>query len=374
MNIIELCFSKAWGGLEIYVANFAREFSKANNSIVCVVMPVTELQLDIQKSNIKNISIIPVLKYLDVFTALKIKTILKQKIDIIHVHQSKDLSTAILLKKLLKTPKVVYSQQMDSRYDKKDLFHKWIYKNLDQVVCMTDSMRMNHLEHTPVKELKISTIYNGIDLKRFSSISSIDRSDLLKQNNIEPGRIIIGTVGRLDSLKNQELLIDAAAILIKDKKLDLHILIIGNETDSITGKGYKQKLVDRSRKYDIEKFISFISFTKNIEIYFDIMDIFVLPTNKESFGYVLIEAMSKGKPVLATNQGGPKEIIDDGKNGFLFEPKNVVDLSEKLFLLINDQELRLNMSKESIKIAQEKFDINVTIDNYLKLFNQITKN
>lgn len=260
---------------------------------------------------------------------------------------------------------------MDSRYNKKDLFHRWIYKNIDQVVCMTENMKLNHLAHTPIKEYQISTIYNGIDLNKFNSISTIDKSDLLIQNNIKSGKIIIGTVGRLDSLKNQELLIDAAVILINDKKINLHFLIIGDETESITGKGYKRKLIEKSQQYGIEESISFIGFTKNIENYFDIMDIFVLPTDKESFGYVLIEAMAKGKPVIATNQGGPKEIIVENRNGYLIEPKNFIELSEKLSSLISDQELRIKMGQESKIITNEKFDVNVTIDNYIRLFNRV---
>ncbi len=121
----------------------------------------------------------------------------------------------------------------------------------------------------------------------------------------------------------------------------------------------------------LKKSISFIGFTKNIENYFDIMDIFVLPTDKESFGYVLIEAMAKGKPVIATNQGGPKEIIVENRNGYLIEPKNFIELSEKLSSLISDQELRIKMGQESKIITNEKFDVNVTIDNYIRLFNRV---
>ncbi|MFZ1281470.1 MAG: glycosyltransferase family 4 protein [Ignavibacteriaceae bacterium] len=372
MNILELCFSTAWGGLEIYVNTFVTEFKKRNNNLISIVRFNSRLEKEFRNNKIEHISVNPKLKYLDFIIAYEIKTKLhKKQIDIIHVHESKDLSTAILLKIFLKTPKIVFSQQMDSRYNKIDLFHRWIYKNIDQVVCMTENMKLNHLAHTPVKESQISTIYNGIDLKKFSSNSKFGKSELLNQNNIKTDKIIIGTVGRLDSLKNQELLIDAAAILINDKKLNLHFLVIGDETESITGKGYKRKLIEKSQQYGIEENISFISFTKNIEIYFDIMDIFVLPTDKESFGYVLIEAMAKGKPVIATNQGGPKEIIVENRNGYLIEPKNFIELSEKLSSLISDQELRIKMGQESKIITNEKFDVNVTIDNYIRLFNRV---
>lgn len=62
------------------------------------------------------------------------------------------------------------------------------------------------------------------------------------------------------------------------------------------------------------------------------MDIFVLPTDKESFGYVLIEAMAKGKPVIATNQGGPKEIIVENRNGYLIEPKTLLNCLKNYLL------------------------------------------
>ena len=373
MNILEFCFSNAWGGLEIYVTTFANEFKNRGNNIFGVVNSNSRLEAEFRNNSIEQLAVDKKIKYLDLGTAIKIKSFLnKKKIDVIHIHQSKDLSTAILLKKLLKSGKIVFTQHMDSKYNKKDLYHKWIYKNLDHVVSMTESMKQNHITHTHVRESQISVIYSGIDLERFASHKSVDKKSFLLKNNIPQDKIIIGTVGRLDKLKNQELLIDAAKLLV-EKNPNIHFIIIGDETDSITGKGYKQKLVDKIRHFGIDNSVSFFGFTNNIENYFDVMDIFVLPTDKESFGYVLIEAMAKGIPVLATNQGGPKEIIIDNKNGFLFDPNNVSDLANKLLLLINDSTLRRDMGEASKKIAKSRFDVNVTIDKYIKLFERLLK-
>jgi L-malate glycosyltransferase len=178
----------------------------------------------------------------------------------------------------------------------------------------------------------------------------------------------------LDSLKNQEILVDAAAILLKEKYLDFHLLLIGDETDSITGKDYRQTLMNKINDYSINNYVSFFGFTNEIENFFEVMDVFVLPTDKESFGYVLIEAMANGKPVIASNQGGPKEIINDGENGFLFEAKNKIDLTNKIEKLILDKNLREKMSKRSKEIAYSKYDIKTTIDSYLDLFKQLVLN
>ncbi len=369
MNILEFCFSNAWGGLEIYVGTFAKQFKKRGHNVVGIVNSDSRLEAEFRNNSIECFAIKQNSKYLDFITAKKIKFyIAEKKIDIIHVHQSKDLSTAILIKKILKPCKIFFSQQMDSRYNKKDLFHRWVYKNLDYIVTMTNDMRLNHINHTPVKDSQIFTIYNGIDLERFSSHKSIDKEKFFIKNNIPSDKIIIGSVGRLDSLKNQELLVDVAARLNNQKIHNIHFIIVGDETDSVTGKGYKEELIAKIKNYGIEDYFSFFRFTDKIEYYFDLMDIFVLPTDKESFGYVLLEAMAKGKPVIASNQGGPKEIISENINGFLFEPKNVFDLAEKLLLLVNDANLRRAMGEESKNIVKTKFDVNVTIDNYLKFF------
>jgi glycosyltransferase involved in cell wall biosynthesis len=372
MNIIELSFSKAWGGLEIYIGVFAKEFIKRGHNVIGIVNSNSKLESEFRNNSIEYFALEPNLKYLDFVTAKKIKSSIgERKIDILHTHESKVLSTSILLKKLLKSSKLVFSQQMDSRFNKNDIFHRWIYKNLDHVIAMTSSMRLNHIKHTPVQNSQISVIYNGIDLKRFSSHNTIDRESFLSTNNIPSGKIIIGTVARLDRLKNQELLVDAAMLLLKEKKYNIHFVLIGDETDSITGKGYKEELISKIRYHGIENYFTFFGFTNKIEQYFDIMDIFVLPTHKESFGYVLIEAMANGKPVLASNQGGPIEIIDDGINGYLFDSKNISELSKKLSSLIDNESLRKSMGEESIKIVESKFDVNVTIDKYLRLFQTL---
>ena len=329
------------------------------------------LNFEFSKLDIKNIKINPFSKYLDIISAYKIKKLIGTQLDIIHIHQSGDLSTAVLLKKLFHFSKIVYSQQMDSRFNKKDLFHKWIYKNVDQIVTMTNDMKNNHIANTPVNKKNITTIYNGIDLSRFSKKYTYDKDLFLTSLNIPLNRIVLGCVARLDSLKNQALLIDSVALLIKEKNLNLHLLIIGDETDSITGKGYKQKLIEKVNNLSLSKNVTFIEFTNEIDKYFDIMDIFVLPTDKESFGYVLIEAMAKGKPVIASNQCGPLEIIENGKNGFHFESRNKLDLAEKIEKLSESEEIRQTMGKNSHEIALKKFDFKVTIDLYVNLFERL---
>ena len=371
MNILELAFSNAWGGLEMLVGTFSERFSNKGHDITAVIEPNERLEEIFIKNNITYFKIKPKLKYADIFTAGKVVSFLKdRKIDIIHVHISKDLSTAVWIKKKLKQGKLVFTQHMDSRFNKKDLFHRWVYKNIDHVVSITNSMRENHLAHTPVSGDKISVIHNGIDLSRFSKDTSFNKQEFFRENGIPEDKIIIGTIGRLDRLKRQSLLVESAEKLVKDFS-NTHFIFVGEETDSVTGRGYRQELQKMISDKGLEEYFSIFQFTPEIEKFFSILDIFVLTTPKESFGLVLLEAMSMGIPVLGTNLGGPPEIIQDGKNGFIFNPDDHVDLTEKLSIILSDNDLRNDFGYNSIEIVKKNFELGKKIDNYLEIFERM---
>lgn len=371
MNILKILFSPSWGGLEILFAVYAEKFKEKGHNIICAIQPNPKLEKELYKNGIDFFTVKPVLKYLDFITAFKIRNLTRGKnIDIIHAYKSTDLSTAVLIKKIFKKPKLAFSQHMDSRYNKNDFFHKWIYRNIDRIYCLTESMKEHNLKYTPVSEEKLSVINNGINLERFNTEKDFDRNVFLKNKNLPPDKIIIGTIGRLDRLKNQALLIDAAKVLVEKYK-NIHFVIVGDETKSITGINYKKELMDKIKAYKLENYFSIFGFSDEIEKYHSVFDIFVLTTPKETFGLVVIEAMATGKPVIASNRGGPAEIIENGENGFLFEPDDPDSLFKYLDELINNENLRELIGKKSIERVKMFFDLNKKVEEYLTSFESI---
>ncbi len=373
MNILELIFSPAWGGLEILVGVLAQRYCEKGHNVIGVFSPNPNLEKVFRSNNIQYKIIKPVSSYADILTAIKIKKYLAgTKIDIIHVYKSQDMSTAILLKKIIKDGKVIFAQQMDSVFKKNDFFHKWIYKNLDAVICITEGMKKNHLENTPLQSEKTFVVYNGTDLQRFNKNIDFDKQNFLKQNSIPTNRLIIGNIARLDRLKNQKLLVEVASKLISGFKDKIHFIIVGDETDSKSGKNYKNELIKIIKEKELEDHFSIFGFSDEVEKFFAIIDIFVLTTIKESFGLVLLEAMAMSKPVIASNRGGPPEIIDHGVNGLLFDPDNKEELVTQLARLISDEELRISMGEKSVEIVKNKFDLDKSVNEHLKIFKKIT--
>jgi len=101
--------------------------------------------------------------------------------------------------------------------------------------------------------------------------------------------------------------------------------------------------------------------------YYKKADIFAMPSTIESFGIALLEAMNYGLPLIGSNAGGIPEVIEDGKNGFLIEPKKPKILAEKIRTLFTDGKLRKEMGENSYKTVK-KFDIKKTVEETLKKY------
>lgn len=142
----------------------------------------------------------------------------------------------------------------------------------------------------------------------------------------------------------------------------------------IFGRGpQKENLVELAKKLRIAKNIDFVGLAPREELIksYESADVFVLPSLSEAFGMVLIEAMAAGTPCIASDIVGPNEIIKHGKQGFLFPLKDYKALAERIIELISDDTLRRTMSRNSRKIAEEKYDWKVVARQIYNMYKKI---
>jgi glycosyltransferase involved in cell wall biosynthesis len=140
------------------------------------------------------------------------------------------------------------------------------------------------------------------------------------------------------------------AVLLKETRLPFTILIAGEGS-------LEEELKRKTMELNVDKHLVFIGFIRNIKSFMSSIDIFVLPSLWEGFGYVTIEAMAASKPVVAFRVGSNPEIITDQKTGFLVDPYNVATLTEKIRLLMNDPALRETFGAEGRKRTETVFNL-----------------
>ncbi len=353
-NILELCLAHGLGGLEMFVASCYEDFSKKTN---CKVVVEKDSKLDNYLDNI-DIFYIKRSKFFPFSPALKLaRYIDSNDIDVIHFHWTKDIITAVLAKLLSKKkPKLVQSRHMRMTRFKDDFYHRWLYKNVNLIHAVTLQVK-EQLERYIPKEIrpKIEMIYLGVNIP----VIDEKKVQLLKEKYQLGNGFIVGIVGRIEKGKGQYKVIEALAQL---KDSDVKTIIVGSFMDD----SYKKELKKYVKNLGIESKVVFTGFTKEVNEHMKLFDVNVLATENETFGLVVIEAMANKVPMIATNKGGPLEIIDDGLDGLLFDGSSD-DLAMKIKQLYDDEQLKEVLAENGYKKVKEKFDAQKQLDKLYKV-------
>lgn len=225
------------------------------------------------------------------------------------------------------------------------------YKNI-KLVSVSKSIKNNLIQKYNINEEFIFLIYPSIN---FDLINELKKKKNPFMNTTEK---IILSVGRLSKQKNHKLLINSFRKI--NKLINCKLVIIG----------------DGKLKDNLKKFISKLGLTDKIQIiekvnnpypYFYNCDLFVLPSLWEGFGLVLIEAIACKAKIVSTNcPGSPNELLSDYKFAYLSKNKDVNDLSEKIYMMLNNKITNYDFQYEHL---QKKFSLNNHINSYINLID-----
>ncbi len=361
-KILEVCLSPDLGGLELYMSRCANELSK-EFEVSCVVSTTSKLKdyiTTLEKFEIKRKS------SFSIFSSLKLAKIIDDKnIDIVHLHWTKDIPIVVLAKIFSKKkPKIVQTRHMTMTRFKNDFYHKFLYKNIDTIICVTKALEEQIIKFIPNKiRPKTKTLYlgaNEVELLNEKEIEAF-KGELKVENSF-----MVGLVGRINEFKGQYLLIEAMKVL-KSKNLDIKAYIVGHAMNE----EYLDKLKQMLKDYNLEAFIKFVGFTKEPYKFMQACDVILMTSKNETFGLVTIEAMKNQTAVIAANSGGVLEIIDDRETGLLFESGNANDLALKIEELYFNMQLKQTLAKNAKIKVDECFDNNKQFKKLNKLFETI---
>jgi GalNAc-alpha-(1->4)-GalNAc-alpha-(1->3)-diNAcBac-PP-undecaprenol alpha-1,4-N-acetyl-D-galactosaminyltransferase len=258
---------------------------------------------------------------------------------------------SVLISKRINLPSII-SERIHPDYNIVNPFwniiRKRIYPKSNALVVQTQEIMNYFLSFTDEK--KVVIINNPLA----EELVAQKNSEALKVNHII-------CIGRLDSQKNQELLIRAFSNI---KRKDWKLLLIG---EGQLRSHYEKLIIDLK----IEESIKLVGNVQDVSKYYNTAKIFVLPSNFEGFPNALIEAMSFGLACIATNcPSGPSEIIKDNENGFLIPVNDQMDLEKKLQLLIDNSELQKQFSLKAVE-STALFDAAYIADNWKELIYKV---
>jgi len=204
---------------------------------------------------------------------------------------------------------------------------------------------------------KVFTVHNGIDVGLFFRENSKNQKKLARK--------VVGTIGRIDALKNHKLLLDMAKnVLDKSNNKDIKFLIVGEGP-------LRDELERHSQNLGIENKIVFTGERNDIPDLLQMMDVFVLTSNWEGLSNAIMEAMASSLPCVATDVGGNSELVLDGETGYIVSPNDPGAAAQKVLYLINDRLLAKEMGVKGRKRIEESFSAIKMIKNTEEVYDKL---
>lgn len=303
--------------------------------------------------------------------------VVNNKIDIVHTHELEvsilGLLAVVDLKNVKKimhihTPITSWKHSLIGYLVKAPLnfIANFIVGNFvaDKVVALTESIRQERVKRELISNSKIVLIPNAIDTGKFNVSQEqrqLFKNEILDKYQIPKDKIIIGNLSRLTREKGQDILLNAFAKLAKNSNYHLIIAGGGELFDEYT------KLIDTLNIKDSCTLTGVFEEIEKLKLYF-CFDYFVFPSRAEGFGYVLVEAMAVGLPILASDL----QVLKDVSKGTIefFQSENTGALIEKLPTFLSTK-----YDNQALKIKYDKVLINYTFtsfkNNYLSLYKSL---
>ena len=224
------------------------------------------------------------------------------------------------------------------------------------------------LKWYPELKNRMSVIHNGIDLDAFEKeliqFSTQEKQKIHSQIfEAKPEEKILLTIAALHPRKGLKYLLKAMPKILQEKN-NVKLVIVGEGPE-------KLELLKLTEKLKIKNQVLFLGHQENIPRLMKCSDLFVLPSVKEAFGLVLLEAMAAQLPIVATNVGGIPEIVEDRKTGFLVEPKDPHVLAQTIIMLLNNKPLREKLAFLGHHRVKQ-FDIKMMVEKTKKIYDQFS--
>lgn len=371
MNIAEVCLNSSLGGLELYFYWCCEHFKTTKHNLTAVTVPGSRLQQLLETSQIEAQLVSRSGWAGSIRAALRLARIFEEKkIDVVHVHFAKDLPIVSLAKRLTRQKVVViHTRQMEMPGSKKDPFHRWVYSQVDHMICVTEKLKKDVTERVPLPPEKISRLYYGVPQPR----QLIARQEAFLQQ-FPSSLPKVAMFSRIEKSKGQMRLLQALSQL-KNRGFEFQIYFFGH---FMGGDGYEEQIKGYIQQENLGPFVHWCGFQKSPSELMGLFDVVALPSDQETFGLVLIEALAAGVAVMGSNTGGVPEIIEDGVNGFTFSPDDISDFSQKLKQLLTDTSLRESFIEAGHIKYQKLFRADQHFANleekFLNLLNSLRSN
>ncbi|MBU1627769.1 glycosyltransferase [bacterium] len=364
-RVVHIISDLPYGGVEKYLLDLLPHFKDNFDVWICCIREKGKLAQKFEergipvdlcyfKGRLHPQSIFNMVRYLK-----------DKKVNIVHTHMYRANTSGTVAGLFAKVPVIIshlhsYPEWDDFKQKKMDGF---LSRFKDHIIAVSNSVKRNFIETTKSDPNKISTIYNGVDMSRFSI--KIDRAEKKKELGIPESAKVVGIFARLIEDKRHEVFLRAAKEVLETFSNDICFIVVGKGP-------LERRLKELASSLNISKNTIFTGLREDVPELLKITDIGVLSSRREGFPMIILEAMASGVPFIATNVGGVGEVIENNKSGYIVQPESPEELAKGLITLLKDNKMRNLFSENSRRIVQS-YTIDTSVMKIAELYDNIYK-
>lgn len=349
-----------WGGAEVWLMDTMRGLERRGHSVTLACRPGTILETN-AKAN--GFDVVPVRMRSDfdpVVVGEVLRLIRRKRIQLVCTNMDKELRFGGLAARIARGVAVVPSREVDYPLKNK-LRYRFTYNVLaDRVLANSESTRRTLLQSAPwLQRKRVEVVYKGIDPAPY--LDHPEEGDALRRElGIDPGAPLVGFVGQIIERKGIPDIVACMPAVI-ERVPGVRFLFAGE------GK-LLEFLKTRTRELGVDSHVIAAGFRGDVPAVMKAIDMLLLPSIVEGFGYVLVEAMAAGKAVVATRVSSIPEIVSHDETGLLVDVARPDQLANAIVSLLEDPPRRLAMGRRGRERVLANFTLERMLDRIETVF------
>lgn len=368
VNVLHLINTLAVGGAELHLLTLTKHLSQlgVTNVVACLRENVGDsrsLRAEFEQQGIKVINLHAESRWNATYPLKVISLIRTQSPDVFHTHLPRAHLAGYVVAKLghsvpwVSSVHNVYGNSWSGDWTLPVFTYVW--RKPQAVIAISEAVKDWLTLRRRIPEDKISVVYYGIEGDRFKKHVGDFRSAWGLDN-----RFVIGSIGRLEPRKGHNVLISAMPSILS-RVPNARLVIAGHDPW-----GYGQQLRSAIKDLHLSDYVELVGFQPNIPSFLNTIDVFAFASHAEGFGQVLVEAMSAGKPVVASDIAPINEIVLDGSTGLL-SPVTPDDFADNVVALAKNETLRQDLGRAAADRARTGFAADRMARETLDVYNAV---
>lgn len=290
----------------------------------------------------------------------------RHKIEIIHAHQCTPWFYGALSRMLFRKPRLLFEEHGRFYPEVKNpgrvlVNRVFIRGRTHRLVAVSEDVKRRLVDYEGLSADRIAVIYNGV--RPVPALSRARKAEIRKSQGVPPDAFLVGSVGRIDPIKNYPLLVESFAAAAQCRN-EFRGILIGDGPE-------RTKIEALVRSCRLQSRFGLTGYRSDARDLVQCLDLFVLCSLSEGTSVALLEAISAGIPVVVTAVGGNPEIVEHGKTGWVIPSDSKKSLTSAILEASADREKTRRYAEAGKRRYEEKFSFDAMISNYRAIYRDL---